>query len=85
MKELIKEIYDNYYLEKSADNSEERREALHKVVEKQKELLAVIGKKERLLLEEYESARTNLEWSTHKEAFIDGVEFGVRFIIDALR
>ncbi|MBE6650079.1 MAG: hypothetical protein E7613_02080 [Ruminococcaceae bacterium] len=84
MKNLIEDIYDNYYFEKTTKNSEKIKKELHIVVEKQNKLNSVIGEKERALLEEYDEARSTLELASHKESFVNGVIFGAKFILEIL-
>ncbi|MBR6633952.1 MAG: hypothetical protein IKL05_06615 [Clostridia bacterium] len=85
MKGLLEDIWFNYYIEKTNDNSFERKELLRLLTEKQKEVYEALNDKQMKKIEEAEAISGQLNCVTEKDAFTEGVRFGVQFVLEAMK
>ena len=83
MKNIIERIWDNYQVEISETLTAETKKIHHDAVEKQKNLYNALNEKQIALLEEYLEIQNRFQSIADKNCFIDGVKFGIRFILEA--
>lgn len=85
MNSILDDIWLNYQSEISARLTREKRRLNSEVAEKQNKLFEALTDEQRELFEQYQESQDIYQSASDKDCFIDGVSFGVRLIMDAIK
>ena len=83
MKKVLHNLWHSYLIEEELPR-EEREELAKNVSNTDNALRDTLNKEQKALLEEYDRAVCLLGCATEKHAFIKGVRFTIKFLIEAL-
>lgn len=83
MKKVLHNLWHSYLIEEELPR-EEREELAKSVSNTDNALRDTLNKEQKALLEEYDRAVCLLGCATEKHAFIKGVRFTIKFLIEAL-
>lgn len=83
MKKVLHNLWHSYLIEEELPR-EEREELAKNVSNTDNALRDTLNKEQKALLEEYDRAVCLLGCATKKHAFIKGVRFTIKFLIEAL-
>ena len=85
MESLIEKIWCDYFCELTSEiRNAEEKDLLSTTVNIEEELIKRLNSEERDLLERFTASIYESQRVLLKNGFVDGVKFGVEFVIDAL-
>lgn len=84
MKKLLEELWFEYQIEKSSILSKKYTNMQSLTVSKMNMLLETLNENQKSLLNEYTQSIYALQSELEKDAFIEGVSFGTKFITETL-
>lgn len=84
MQNLLETLWYSDLTENPIEMSEEKKRLLHSLVEDEKALCASFSKEQKILFEKYESSSGDMRDICEKQAYISGIKFATKFIIEAL-
>ena len=84
MKTLLEELWFDYQIEKSAILSKKHQGMQSIIVSKFDMLLEMLNENQKLFFNEFTDSIYALQSELEKDAFIEGVSFGTKFITETL-
>lgn len=84
MKKELENLWFNYLIEVPIKRSNEENIIINKMTEKDKLFRSILNEEQIRILNEYDDAVSQVGRISEKNAFIKGVMFATRFILEAL-
>ena len=85
MNNLLNDLWDNYLMELPMEKNEEKRLILNKVMECEAYLDANLSDEQKQKFHDFDNGLSEVTAINEREAFVRGVRFAVRFILESQR
>lgn len=84
MKSTLENVWNWYFAERAAEQSEEEKRLLLALNESEKALWELLDERQRTALQKYENLRNERDRFLETEAFSKGVRFATAYMADAM-
>lgn len=84
MKKLLEDLWYSYLMENRVERDSEEMKILDTLIENEEKLRADLNDEQKLTFTRYESCVDDINGIAEKRAFVRGLRFGVRFMIETL-
>lgn len=84
MKKELENLWYNHMIEEIAERTDKEKEIIKNLTESDNQLRDKLNEEQKALLQDYDDAFLQVSRISEKNAFVKGVQFATRFLIEAL-
>lgn len=84
MRKELENLWYNHMIEEISKRTDEEKEIIKNLTEQDNRLRDKLNEEEKALLQSYDNAFLQVSRISEKNAFVEGVQFATRFLIEAL-
>lgn len=84
MKKELENLWYNHMIEEIAERTDKEKEIIKNLTESDNHLRDKLNEEQKALLQNYDDAFLQVSRISEKNAFVKGVQFATRFLVEAL-